>query len=59
MFDRRYASGGALGESAFDARGNLLAPADWRHQQFDAPGAPRAVWVGARWRFGGADGDGD
>ncbi|MES2991272.1 MAG: TonB-dependent receptor [Pseudomonadota bacterium] len=59
LFDRRVASGGALGESAFDARGNLLAPADWRHQQFNAPGAPRAVWVGARWRFGGADGGGD
>jgi len=52
LFDRRYASGGLLAENAFDPRGNLLAPADWRNEQFVAPGAPRALWVGARWSFG-------
>jgi outer membrane receptor protein involved in Fe transport len=55
VFDRRYASGGLLAENAFDSRGSLLAPADWRHEQFVAPGAPRALWVGARWSFGGSD----
>jgi outer membrane receptor protein involved in Fe transport len=52
LFDRRYASGGLLGENAFDAQGRLQAPADWRNEQFVAPGAPRALWVGVRWRFG-------
>ena len=51
LFDRRYASGGLLAENAFDARSALLAPAAWRNEQFVAPGAPRALWVGARWRF--------
>ncbi|MEP7298639.1 MAG: TonB-dependent receptor [Burkholderiales bacterium] len=55
LFDRRYSSGGLLAESAFDPRGNLLAPADWHQEQFAAPGAPRALWVGARWSFGNAD----
>ena len=55
LFDRRYASGGLLAENAFDPRGNLLAPADWHNEQFAAPGAPRALWVGARWSFGASD----
>jgi len=55
LFDRRYSSGGLLAENAFDPRGNLLAPAEWRNEQFAAPGAPRALWVGARWSFGGSD----
>ncbi|HWI11104.1 MAG TPA: TonB-dependent receptor, partial [Burkholderiaceae bacterium] len=52
LFDRRYASGGLLAENAFDAHGSLLAPADWRNEQFVAPGAPRALWLGVRWSFG-------
>ena len=52
LFDRRYASGGLLAENAFGARGNLQAPADWRNEQFVAPGAPRAFWLGVRWTFG-------
>ena len=52
VFDRRYASAGMLGESAFDARGTLLAPADWRTEQFVGPGAPRAAWVGLRLSLG-------
>ncbi|MDB6000770.1 MAG: TonB-dependent receptor [Rhizobacter sp.] len=51
LFDRRYASGGLLAMNAFDPRGNLMAPADWRHEQFVAPGAPRALWVGVRRSF--------
>ena len=57
LFDRRYSSGGLLAENAFDPRGNLLAPSDWRNEQFAAPGAPRALWVGARWSFGASASD--
>lgn len=52
VFDRRYASSGLLGENAFDGRGALQAPADWRNEQFVGPGAPRGVWVGLRWSLG-------
>lgn len=55
LFDRRYATGGLLGENAFDASGALQAPADWRQEQFVAPGAPRAAWIGLRVQFGGAE----
>jgi outer membrane receptor protein involved in Fe transport len=52
VFDRRYATGGALAENPFDASGNFLTNADdWRRETFTAPGAPRAVWVGVNWRF--------
>jgi outer membrane receptor protein involved in Fe transport len=50
--DRRYDTGGMLGESAFDASGTLQAPADWRNEQFVAPAAPRSFSVALRWRFG-------
>jgi iron complex outermembrane recepter protein len=55
VFDRRYSSGGLLGENAFDPSGALQAPADWQHEQFVAPGAPRAAWIGLRVQFGGAE----
>ena len=51
LFDRHYATAGLLGENAFDAGGSLQAPADWRTEQFVGPGAPRAVWLGARLIF--------
>ena len=51
VFDRRYASGGLLGANAFDASGAVRPPADWRHEQFVGPGAPRAAWLGARLSF--------
>lgn len=51
LFNRRYASAGALGENAFAADGSLLAPADWRDETFYGPGAPRAGWVGLRVAF--------
>ncbi len=51
VFDRRYASAGLLGENAFGADGTLLAPAEWRDEQFVGPGAPRAAWVGLRLNF--------
>jgi outer membrane receptor protein involved in Fe transport len=49
--DRRYASGGALAENAFDASGTLQDPADWRSESFLAPGAPRSVSVALQWQF--------
>lgn len=49
--NRRYGSAGLLGETAFDARGHLEEPDEWRQAQFVGPGAPRAVWVGARLTF--------
>jgi iron complex outermembrane receptor protein len=52
VFDRRYASGGQLGENGLDASGAVAAPAAWRNEQFVAPGAPRAAWVGVRVEFG-------
>ncbi|MEK8029765.1 TonB-dependent receptor [Ideonella sp. DXS29W] len=48
LFDRRYATAGLLGENAFDSQRRLLPPDDWRAEQFDGPGAPRAVWLGVR-----------
>ncbi len=46
VFDKRYASYGALGETVFDAQGGYTgAEAD---ALFVAPGAPRAVFVGLR-----------
>lgn len=55
VFDRRYATGGLLGTNAFDASGAVQAPADWRREQFVAPGAPRAGWIGIRVSLGGDD----
>ncbi|MBK1612365.1 TonB-dependent receptor [Rubrivivax gelatinosus] len=51
VFDREVASAGALGENAFDARGNLLAPDQWTNERFVGPGAPRAIWLGVRVDF--------
>ena len=45
LFNRKYASGSALGENAFDASGALQAPDDWRNERFVAPGAPRSFWI--------------
>jgi len=55
VFDRKYATGGLLGRNAFDANGAVQAPADWKHEQFVAPGAPRAGWIGLRVSFGAAE----
>jgi outer membrane receptor protein involved in Fe transport len=55
VFDRKYATGGLLGANAFDANGAVQAPTDWRQEQFLAPGAPRAAFVGLRIQFGGAE----
>jgi outer membrane receptor protein involved in Fe transport len=52
VLDRRYDTGGMLGESGFDASGALLAPADRSNEQFIAPAAPRSISLALRWRFG-------
>ena len=53
VFDRRYATAGALAESPFVGGSFQADPDDWRRQTFVAPGAPRAAWVGVRYVFGG------
>ena len=61
LLDRRYATGAQLGADGFDVNGNYIARALPRNANSDypvaratflAPGAPRAVWVGARYAFG-------
>ncbi|MCQ4324866.1 TonB-dependent receptor [Pseudomonas stutzeri] len=54
LFDKRYATGGALAENPFVGAGHAFEadPDEWRHEQFIAPGAPRAAWVGVRYRWG-------
>lgn len=52
LANRQYANGGQLAVDAFDANGSPMPPARWRNEQFVAPGAPRALWVGMRRRFG-------
>ena len=52
VLDREYSSAGQLGRSAFDAQGRFIAdPALWANEQFVGPGAPRAGWVGLRYRL--------
>jgi outer membrane receptor protein involved in Fe transport len=53
VFDRRYATGGALAENPF-VGGSFQSNSDlWRRESFVAPGAPRAGWLGIRYVFGG------
>jgi iron complex outermembrane receptor protein len=52
LFNRQYATAGALAENPFNAAGEFQAdPQHWSHETFYAPGAPRAAWVGLRYRF--------
>lgn len=46
LFDKRYESFGALGETVFDARGRYTGVE--RQALFVAPGAPRSVFAGLR-----------
>jgi len=53
LFDKRYYSAGALAENPFDAAGTFQTDSSlWTRETFYAPGAPRAGWVGVRYRFG-------
>jgi outer membrane receptor protein involved in Fe transport len=45
VFDRRYATAGALRQNFFPG-GNLAAPNAGVNETFYAPGAPRVLWVG-------------
>lgn len=49
LFDRRYATFGALAETQFDAQGNYVG--EEADAVFVAPGAPRAFTVGLRMRW--------
>ena len=52
VFNRQYAAAGALAENPFNASGEFEAdPGLWQRETFYAPGAPRAAWVGLRYRF--------
>jgi hypothetical protein len=65
VFDRRYYNFGILGENFFTGPNRTFGPAagdDPRTEQFRGPGAPRGIWVGARYAFGHPQGgrrDGD
>lgn len=51
LFDRRYYTAGALAENPFDASGNFSTDSDtWTRETFQSPGAPRAGWIGVRYR---------
>jgi len=49
LFDKRYASFGALGRNFFNGRNHTFDGANPVNQQFVGPGAPRAAWVGLRY----------
>lgn len=49
VFDRRYETFGAVAETLFDADGS--GPGEERDALFVAPGTPRAVFVGLRYRY--------
>jgi len=53
VFDKRYATAGALAENPF-VGGFQTNPDNWHRETFVAPGAPRAAWIGVRYAFGGA-----
>jgi outer membrane receptor protein involved in Fe transport len=54
VFDKRYYSFAVLGENVFTGPSNTFGPAlgmEGVAEQFRAVGAPRAIWIGARYRF--------
>lgn len=51
LFDRKYHTGGMLGETFFEANGAFMGGDD-EFSALVAPGAPRAAWVGVRYEFG-------
>lgn len=50
LFDRKYQTGGMLGETFFEANGSYMGGDD-AFSALVAPGAPRAAWVGVRYAF--------
>lgn len=54
VFDKRYTTAAALAENPFGSNGAFLIDSgNWRRETFVAPGAPRAGWLGVRYRFSG------
>jgi len=57
VFDKQYATAGALGADPFNSSGvidkNGLSKSTTVGDTFVAPGAPRSAWIGVRWEFGG------
>ena len=52
VLNHQYASAGALAQNPFDAAGAFQTDSGlWTHETFFAPGAPRAAWIGLRYRF--------
>ncbi len=52
VLNKQYATAGALAENPFNASGQFETdPAAWQRETFYAPGAPRAAWIGLRYRF--------
>lgn len=54
VFDKHYATGGALAENAFTGAQNAFNPNPdaWSGERFIAPGTPRSMWMGARYLWG-------
>ena len=52
VFDKHYATAGALAENPFIGGSFQPGPDSWRRETFVAPGAPRSAWVGLRYMFG-------
>ena len=62
VFDKEYATSGQLGMNALTSSGAINTTTRTSNgsgytasvaEAFVAPGAPRALWIGARWEFGG------
>ncbi|RTL54395.1 MAG: TonB-dependent receptor [Rhodocyclaceae bacterium] len=51
LFDKHYETAGQLGENAFVGGAFNPVSAAWRNESFLAPGAPRTVFVGLRYRL--------
>ena len=54
LFDREYETFGILGENFFRGPGFTYDQAAAGPEQFRSPGAPRGMWIGVRYSFGGA-----
>jgi iron complex outermembrane recepter protein len=54
LFDKNYENFGVLGQNFFNTPDRTFSPSqgvDPQPEQFRSPGAPRGIWVGARYTF--------
>ncbi|NTV09451.1 MAG: TonB-dependent receptor [Zoogloea sp.] len=51
LFDRNYATAGQLAQNAFPNGSFEADPAQWCAETFAAPGAPRSIFIGLRYRM--------